>query len=59
MPVVIPWASFSCVRPLEKGGIFIAVPGEHLVAAPIVLAFIDSTGSHLCPYGFNAILPLL
>lgn len=59
MPVAITQASLSYVWPLAKGGILVAVPGKHLAAAPIVLVFIDSAGFHVCPYGFNTILPLI
>lgn len=51
--------SGSCVWSLPKGGSAVAVPGKHLPAAPVVLVFIDSAGSPVCPYVFNAILPLL
>lgn len=59
MPVDITQGSFSDVWPLAKGGVLVAVPGKHLAGAPVVQMFIDSAGSHVCPYGSNAILLLL
>lgn len=51
--------SGSCVWSLLKSGSAVAVPAKHLAAAPVALVFVDSAGSPVCPYGFNAILPLL
>lgn len=56
--VAITQASLCCVWPLAKGGVLVTVLGKHHAAVPIVLLFIDSAGSHMCPHVFNAVLPL-